>query len=109
MNRTSLVLSIVACIIVFPVAAEDVSDNPVATAPAEQATNTTETISAANSNYVNRRICRAQTVTGSRIPQTVCSTQSQMDTRRKHDQAWKNALDIQRLRVAPPGGGVVSG
>ncbi|HTO58706.1 MAG TPA: hypothetical protein VMJ74_12965 [Pseudomonadales bacterium] len=109
MSRLSLFLSIVACVVVFPVGAEDVSDGgAAAAAPAEPPT-VTETTAAANSNYENRRICRAQTVTGSRIPQTVCSTQSQMDARRKHDQAWKNALDIQRLRVAPPGGGVVSG
>ena len=109
MNRTSLAVSVVACIVVFPVAAEDVSDSATTIAPAEQPANATETTAAAHSNYANRPICRTQTVTGSRIPQTVCSTQSQMDVRRKQDQAWKNALDIQRLRVAPPGGGVSSG
>jgi hypothetical protein len=67
------------------------------------------TAEAAKTNYEKRRICQTQEVIGSRIPRTVCATQSQMDARRKADQAWKQSLDLTRDRQPPPGGGVVGG
>jgi len=68
-----------------------------------------ETSEAAKSNYNNKLVCHSQTVVGSRIPRTICATKSQVDARRKADQAWKQTLDMERDRLPPPGGGVVGG
>jgi hypothetical protein len=71
--------------------------------------NPNETTTAAKTNYEKREICRPQQVTGTRIAQMVCMTESQMDARRKGSQAWKSELDLQRDRGPPPGGGVTGG
>jgi hypothetical protein len=92
-----------------PAAADDLPNTStiiLQTAPEKDPNTTAE---AAKTNYERRQICHSQEVIGSRIPRTVCASQSQIDARRKADQAWKQSLDLIHDRQPPPGGGVVGG
>jgi hypothetical protein len=104
MKGSGLALACIVLAAVFAVSAPVAADEPEAPPPPAA-----QTAEAAKTNYHNRLICHSQTVTGSRIPSTTCATQSEIDARRRADQAWKQNLDLQRTRLPPPGGGVVGG
>jgi hypothetical protein len=113
MPRHLVCLSFWVCAATLPLGAATAAAEPpgtstiiLQTAPPKDPNVTDE---AAKTNYEKRQVCQPQQVIGSRIPRTVCATQSQMDARRKADQAWKQSLDLTRDRQAPPGGGVVGG